>query len=195
MDYEKVFKPKVREMFAAHGRNPVNDAAVAVIWERVKTMPDAFMQWAAMQIADEEKMPGNLGFELERVLFPRWYSQNKSVQARVSYCPDCDTDLGQGFFYVWQRLDNGMYHRFTQKCCHFGKGFEKEDRLTKYQAKARGFIVMPAGQNNPFLFEQQLYGNVIIPAPARAGKYLDAAKAGEGTVRRDHMDELEAMGF
>lgn len=192
MDYDGVFKPELRKMYAAHGRNPVNDAAIEVIWSRVKTMPDAFMQWAALQIADEDKLPGNLGLELERVLFPRWYAQNKKQQAPVSCCPDCDTG-NPGFFYAWQRLENGMYHRFTCKCCYHGRGFEKDERLTKSQAIARGWRVMTGGQNNAFAFEQELYGNPVPPLDR--GKYIEAAGAGEGETRQEHLDELEALGF
>lgn len=195
MDYETVFKPELRKMYAAHGRNPVNDAAVAVIWNRVKTMPNAFMEWAALQIADEDKLPGNLGLELERVLFPRWYAQNKQQQARPSYCPDCDTSLpGPGFFHVWERLPNGEIGRRVQKCCYYGKDFQKEERMTKAQARSRGLIVMPADRTDVSVFDLELRGG-CVPAPVDMGRYIVAARAGEGEMRQEHLDELEAMGF
>lgn len=195
MDYDSVFKPELRKMYAAHGRNPVNDAAIGVIWDRVKTMPNAFMEWAALQTADEDKLPGNLGLELERVLFPRWYAQNKQQQARPSYCPDCDTSLpSPGFFHVWQRLPNGDIGRFMQKCCYYGKDFQKEERMTKTQAMARGFIVMPPGRTDVLEFDRELRGGPV-PAPLVMGKFIEAAKAREGEARREHLDELEALGF
>lgn len=162
------------------------------VWKRVKQFPDAFMAWAAEQIADEEKLPGNLGLELERMLFPRWCAQNKRQQAAIPCCPQCDTAT-PGFFTAWQRLESGERRRFMCKCCYHGKMFEKMERMTRAQARARGWVVMPPGQNNVFAFELELLGQKV-PSVER-GAYIDAAQAGEGEARREHLDELEAMGW
>lgn len=142
---QNTFKNGMRRIFAAHGKIPPSETVLAVVWERLRDKPDPFMDWAAQKLADCEKLPGNLGLELERALLPQWRAETKGESDSRVYdlCPDCDRQL-PGFFYVWSQNPDGTRHMAVQRClCNSARGLDPLPRKSKAQAQREGRMVMP----------------------------------------------------
>lgn len=184
---QRHFEQCMKDIFSAHGKSAPTGNVVMAVWKRVKQLPDEFMTWAVFKFADAEKLPGNIGFEIERVMFPLWRTEFGKT-AHVSACLDCDTAT-PGFFTAWQRLDNGTFHRFMVKCvCNTGASFESMPRTTREQAQQRGWRVMEGGHTNAFRFEQEcLYA--IGPQRDSAG-YVRKAKNAGSDQRQTHLDAV-----
>lgn len=155
MNYQETFKPEIRNIYAAHGKSAPSDTVVLAVWDRVKDFPDAFMAWAAARLRDEEKLPPNVGLELERNLYPAWRAETGQPRQRRHCCPDCDPQM-PGFFYVW-RLETGGYVRCgVQRClCNNDPAFGAMPAASKAHAARNGGIVMPRDfAGGPAAFER-----------------------------------------
>lgn len=151
------FKNELRAIFAAHGKIVPSDAVALAVWKRVEEFPDAFMTFAATQLADYEKLPSNLGFELARVLYPLWRSRMDQQNTRRVCCPDCDRHM-PGFFQAWKRDEAGRLRSVLCRClCNDDPVFENMPRMSKAFAGQQGFSVMPrTWKGGPAGFERSI---------------------------------------
>ena len=149
------FRTGLNAIFAAHSKQFPSADAIAVIWTRVSAKPDSFMAWAAKELMDYEKLPGNIGLELESVLYPRWLAQS-GCNAGTRPCQDCDPTT-PGFFTAWDKDPQGQPHRFIVRCvCNRNPQFARMAPMTKDHARRRQFSVLPPGERDSFRFEQTL---------------------------------------
>lgn len=153
------FKTGMSKVYAAHAKAPPSQAVLEALWERVGTLPDAFMHWAARQLCDYEKLPQNLGLELAGRLYPRWRAQNRTGSPhQPQLCPDCDPQT-PGFFHWWRR--DGQTGRVTSglcRClCNNNPALDPMPRKSKAQAAKNGLSVMPRGyRGGPAAFDKEI---------------------------------------
>lgn len=143
MKYEEVFKPQAAMFFSAHRRTPTG-GQVAEIWQRVQSLPDAFMIWAAGQLRDSATLPGNLGLHLEKTLWPQWRKLNpdKCARQEVGGCADCSgrhDDPGYGFYASWD--GDWRLRFFPCRCNPLLRGSQRS--FTRAQLDGTGWTPIP----------------------------------------------------
>lgn len=153
---QAAFKSGMTAVYAAHGRVPPSEAVLLAVWRRVESLPDAFMDWACRELADYDKLPGNLGLELARALYARWRAERAPRGPRRLPCPDCDPST-PGFFHWWRR-EGGLLRSGLIRCaCNDDPAFDPLPRKNKAAARAEGLLVMPPDcKGGPAAFERGL---------------------------------------
>lgn len=140
------FEDKLREIYAAHGKNYPPPPLAAAIWKNVSELPDAFMGFAAEKIMDFEKLPTNLGRELRRSLWPDYLEKNPHLRTRHTPhgCDNCRAGrAGPGWIYAWEA--DG--HALLLKCvCNPGR--QGERGWTKRELLSEGFLLAEPGVAN-----------------------------------------------
>lgn len=197
MNYQDSFKPELRNIYAAHGRAVPSDAVVLAIWRRVKDYPDAFMFWASAKLQDEEKLPGNVGLELSRSMYPAWCGETGQPRQEHVCCPDCDRQM-PGWFYVWSRDERGHVRSWVQRCmCNHDPSLGAMPARSKEHVIREGGTVMPKDfSGGPGAFERLTFGAVRGEARGESGigdaaKRLASSPALPEAIRRSHAEQLE----
>ncbi|MDR2503051.1 MAG: hypothetical protein LBD82_01485 [Deltaproteobacteria bacterium] len=140
--FEATFKTEIIAIYAAHGRGVPSGPVLAAIWDRVDSLPDAFMRWAAGELREMETLPANLGLYLHKNLWPLWDEKNRPQQTdpEPSRCPDCTPPYalpGSGF-WVWRHSGGSLYRYFAPCRCSGEKRF-----FTRPALDAQGWSIQP----------------------------------------------------
>lgn len=93
------------KIFEVHGKASPSSGKADAVYKRISDFPDGLMDFALAKLEDYDSLPGNLGKEFRRVLWPRYVEKHPELRARIqsSYCDNCrDGDAGvPGWFFVW----------------------------------------------------------------------------------------------
>ena len=137
------FLETLRKIYASHGKAaPTSADMVDSIWERVKDLPDAFMDFALEKLRDEEKLPGNTGLAMRR-LWLEYLDRNPARRAREENrgCDNCRGLPGSlpGLFFIYDPVDG---HRYVVKCvCDATPGLSHMPGWTRNFALERGYLL------------------------------------------------------
>lgn len=193
MDFS-IFKQELRGIYASHGKAaPASDAVITAVWKRIQSFPDDFMRWSATQLADYEKLPNNLGLELERSLFPDWKAQTGFRTAAQALCPNCDREF-PGFFMAFEKTPAGYLHSFLVRCpCNHGSRWEHMESYNKAEAQRRGYTVKQHGQSlvnleRRLLGKEEKTGQDVNPEFGRLAQTMPGVKP-----RKRHLDYVAGM--
>lgn len=100
------FDKVMNGVFAAFQKPQPREGVLEEAYKPVADYPEDFIDWAAVKLKEEEKLPLNLGRELKR-LYPAWKAETTPVEQWDPYrneqsgdknCPECK---GTGWFYVY----------------------------------------------------------------------------------------------
>lgn len=150
------FKNQLRAIFAAHGKAP-SEAVVYAVWTRVEPLPDEFMTWAVTKLCDYEKLPPNLGLELEKELFPSWCSQTGKKALRLNAgCHECDIQT-PGYFTGWLKGGDGQ-RKLIRCACNTDEKCSFMRPMTRGAAERNGYHTTPPGKRI-VQYEQEVFGN------------------------------------
>lgn len=109
---QEKFDGMLRQVYATFGRAvPVGDVK-AVIWEKVRDVPDEAAPFLADQLCNRDELPRNVA----RALSEAWGAWKSANPARIvrEHCPHC---LDEGVFHCWaQEPGNGRWHKFAVPC-------------------------------------------------------------------------------
>lgn len=178
-----------KDCYAAFNQNaPDFNGRAWTLWaETCADIPVAASQFIRGKIIDLESMPRNFGKAVRQ--YGQEWRYSKGIAAHVfQECPDCDKGT-PGFFYAWDKMENGKWHRLLVRChCNQGKPVEGMLHMTKNQAACAGYEVVPQGFGGGMLvYELQLMG---ITASGEVDAYIKAARSTNLKQRRSHLDAL-----
>lgn len=100
------FDKVMNGVFAAFQKPQPREGVLEEAYKPVADYPEDFIDWAAVKLKEEEKLPLNLGRELKR-LYPAWKAETTPVEQWDPYrneqsgdknCPECK---GTGWFYCY----------------------------------------------------------------------------------------------
>lgn len=96
-----VFDNCIDGIYAAFGKNEPSARISDAIFRRVENLPDEFMLWAEDRLADEERLPANLGAYLKNILWPDFKQAHpeKIVNIPKERCNRCGPTPGIKRFY------------------------------------------------------------------------------------------------
>lgn len=161
------FYGMMKNIYAVFNRPVPPDSSpfIMSVWERVHHIPDEAVPYIVTQVADEDRMPQNMGKAILRA-WESWQANNPSrmVHDRCEVCGD------EGFFWCWKREEKtGKYQHFLSPCpaCHKADyPLPSVRELTE-----RGFVVMPVGyEGGPLLFDRNSGFGFLWPENARQGE-------------------------
>ncbi|MDR2056587.1 MAG: hypothetical protein LBQ10_12090 [Desulfovibrio sp.] len=160
MKYEH-FESVMEKIYGTFGRKIPEGIVIADVWDRVKSLPDAFMDFAHEKLRDEEKLPGNMGLALQR-LWPEYLDKNPGIRSAHKDNEGCDNCRGlpgslPGMFFVYG--PDG--HRYAVKCvCSRNASLAHWPAWTRSLALERGYLL-----HDPNTPPEEA---VACPAPAPA---------------------------
>lgn len=97
------FEELMGETFAAFQKADPKPPVLDAIFKQIDQFPDAFMDWAAEQMQDSDRLPLNIGRHMRRNLWPEWRaSQISPATGGRSGDPQCPECHGEGWFHVWK---------------------------------------------------------------------------------------------
>ena len=155
---------------------PPSSRAWALWAEVCANVPLAAAVWIRSRIIEGDSLPRNFG-KAVLGLFREWRVSQNSVRVAGTGCPDCDQQL-PGFFYAWRKKDDGRVHSALCRCrCNTDPCFDQLPAMTKQEAEARGFAVMPpAWESGPAGFETTRFPREGKVHGSRAGQIGETAK-------------------
>ena len=106
------FDDLIRQVYATFGRAMPNGDVKAVIWDKVRDVPDEAVPFLADQLCNRDELPRNVA----RALSEAWGAWKSANPARIvrEHCPHC---LDEGVFHCWaQEPGNGRWHKFAVPC-------------------------------------------------------------------------------
>lgn len=129
-------------LYATFGRSAPSrsSAVVAVITERIASVPDNVAADIRRKLEELDSMPSNLGKAIIGA-WETWQMENSRAVYRET-CPVCDGGKG---FEAYEKLEDGTVHHFFAPCPNCSirrKGFRY---LTPKQWKTQGVLCMPPG--------------------------------------------------
>lgn len=178
LDYDKFFNG-MEDIYAAFGKKMPEDKIVQAIYKRVKTLPDAFMDFALKCLEDEEKLPQNLGRYLFRNLWPEYLALHPELKAieDIACCSKCAPDM-PGYRKVWQPelvLGQEDYTPRIIRCtCGNAPNPKKEPIFTDDQLLNMGWLI-----KSPYADKY----------PTMPGKWRNVIGK-EGEMRQEHKEYL-----
>lgn len=159
------FYSMMRNMYAVFNRPVPPDSSpfIMSVWERVQHIPDEAVPYIVAQVADEERMPQNMG----RAILRAWESWQANNPFRVAH-DRCEVCGDEGFFWCWKRDGKGRHRHFLSPCPACRRA---EYPLPSARELAeRGFVVMPAGyEGGPLLFDRNAGFGSLWPENTRQG--------------------------
>lgn len=109
---QEKFDGMLRQVYATFGRTPPVGDVRAVIWDKIRDVPDEAAPFLADQLCNRDEMPRNVA----RALTDAWGAWKSANPARIvrEHCPHC---LDEGVFHCWaQEPGNGRWHKFAVPC-------------------------------------------------------------------------------
>lgn len=106
------FDDLIRQVYATFGRAMPNGDVKAVIWDKVRDVPDEAVPFLADQLCNRDELPRNVA----RALTEAWGAWKSANPARIvrEHCPHC---LDEGVFHCWaQEPGKGRWHKFAVPC-------------------------------------------------------------------------------
>lgn len=158
------------------------------VWtEMCADIPAGAMKHVRDRIIGLDAMPRNFG-KAVRHHGQEWMVSRGSGYFARKPCPDCDRE-SVGFFTAWQKLPDGSWRRFLVHClCNKGKPVKDMLRMTKSQAAAAGYTVVPQGYAGCVAgYEIELMGTPVDPSP---DAHLEAARNKDFKRRHSHLEAL-----
>lgn len=94
MNYDN-FYDGIEDIYATFGKKMPETKVLERIYDRVKQLPDGFIDFAAKRVEDLEKLPQNIGMYLLRELWPDYLEKHSELKSRLDLacCPRCCPDL------------------------------------------------------------------------------------------------------
>ena len=109
---QEKFDGMLRQVYATFGRTPPVGDVRAVIWDKIRDVPDEAAPFLADQLCNRDEMPRNVAMALTDA-WGAWKSANPARIVR-EHCPHC---LDEGVFHCWaQEPGNGRWHKFAVPC-------------------------------------------------------------------------------
>lgn len=109
---QEKFDGMLRQVYATFGRTPPVGDVRAVIWDKIRDVPDEAAPFLADQLCNRDELPRNVA----RALTEAWGAWKSANPARIvrEHCPHC---LDEGVFHCWaQEPGNGRWHKFAVPC-------------------------------------------------------------------------------
>lgn len=109
---QEKFDGMLRQVYATFGRTPPVGDVRAVIWDKIRDVPDEAAPFLADQLCNRDELPRNVA----RALAEAWGAWKSANPARIvrEHCPHC---LDEGVFHCWaQEPGNGRWHKFAVPC-------------------------------------------------------------------------------
>lgn len=109
---QEKFDGMLRQVYATFGRTPPVGDVRAVIWDKIRDVPDEAAPFLADQLCNRDELPRNVA----RALSEAWGAWKSANPARIvrEHCPHC---LDDGVFHCWaQEPGNGRWHKFAVPC-------------------------------------------------------------------------------
>lgn len=109
---QEKFDGMLRQVYATFGRTPPVGDVRAVIWDKIRDVPDEAAPFLADQLCNRDELPRNVA----RALTDAWGAWKSANPARIvrEHCPHC---LDEGVFHCWaQEPGNGRWHKFAVPC-------------------------------------------------------------------------------
>lgn len=169
----------MRNIYAVFNKPVPSDSSpfVMSVWERVNHVPDEAVPYIVNQIADEERMPQNVG----RAILRAWESWQTNNPGRMVHI-HCDVCGGDGFFWCWKQDEKtGKYQHFLSPCPACRKADYPLPSMR--ELRERGVVVMPVGYaGGPVQFDRDSELGALWPVgtPEGCGKRFLSATEGEG---------------
>lgn len=85
----ELYFAKMAEIFATFSKKLPELPLLEAIWRRVEDFPDAFMDFALLDLQDQEKLPANLGRYFVQELKPEFDRRTSIDLTRPQECPEC----------------------------------------------------------------------------------------------------------
>lgn len=155
---EQVFSHLLGTVYATFGRPAPQGDIRAVIWLRVKHIPDEACGRIAAELCDEDRLPPNMG----RAVVRAWNARTDRPAGQEG-CPDC----GDGWLDCWSAC-GGRWRHWVAPCprCRARDGSAE----TRSGLAARGVTVMPAGYGGgPVQFDKDRGFGVLWRPSAQGG--------------------------
>lgn len=171
------FFDMMKDIYAIFNRPvpPESSPFVMSVWERTSHIPDEAVGYIVGQIADEERMPQNMGRAILRA-WESWQANNpgRMVHVRCHVCGD------EGFFWCWkQDEETGKYRHFLSPCPACRKA---EYPLPSMQElRDSGIVVMPVDYaGGPVQFDRDSGLGALWPVGTQEGagkRFVSVAEA------------------
>lgn len=165
------------EIYAAFGKKSPDRRVLDIIFRRVESLPDEFMDFAVERLADEEKLPQNLGRFMRFELWPAFLDKNPQLRAtreELAPCPRCWPSSPQRKRF-WS--PDGETHEIACDCCRDERAIRLLGQIPDGRLIAAGYLLAPP------------------PLPNGAKMYRDkiARSLGGFKTRPRHAETLQAM--
>lgn len=131
------------------------------VWERTSHIPNEAAGYIVSQIADEDRMPQNMGKAILRA-WESWQANNPGRMVHIN----CEVCGGEGFFWVWE-CSGGIRRQFVSPC----PACKHADYPipTIRELEEQGYYVMPVGyKGGPMKFDEDNELGVLCPEKAYA---------------------------
>lgn len=155
---------------------PSSSPFVMSVWERASHIPDEAVPYIVGQIADEERMPQNMG----RAILRAWESWQANNPGRMVHI-NCEICGNEGFFWCWQQdVKTGKYQHFLSPCPACRKAEHALPSMR--ELRDRGIVVMPVGYaGGPVQFDRDSGLGALWPVgtPEGGGKRFVSAAGGK----------------
>lgn len=184
------FYGMMRNVYAVFNKPVPPDSSpfVMSVWERVNHVPDEAVPYIVNQIADEEKMPQNVGRAILRA-WESWQVNNPGKMVHIN----CDVCGNEGFFWCWKQDEKtGKYQHFLSPCPSCRKSDYPLPSMR--DLRERGIVVMPVGYTGgPVQFDRDSELGALWPLGTQEGVGRHLVSASKGPDMRLDPRRLRAM--
>jgi hypothetical protein len=148
----QVFLQGLEDIYATHGKAIPGPKIGAAIYDRIRTLPDAFMTFAVDALRDYASLPSNMGREMIRVLWPAYRDKNPQLASRHEEqgCDACrNSRAGVGFLFSHAPWGH-KWHIVMHKCvCNKQENIAHWEAKTPEQIRDAGYTLGLPGESVP----------------------------------------------
>lgn len=114
MNYD-YFLAGIEDIYAIFGKKRPSEQTIKMIYKRIVTCPENFIDFTINYFEDQDALPPNMGRFLIRELWPNFLDKHPELRAReyTHSCPKCVPDI-PGYRKVWD--PHGMSHIVRCSC-------------------------------------------------------------------------------